>query len=98
MDRSGTGVPDPPSVATLICGAVLGGKGHDPAEVHDDLHPERVALEGLGGVKTAPWLATIRLPSSVVSLRPCVLYHFGAAVRASLSRKGSTTRLATAYR
>ena len=51
MDRSGTGVPEPPSLvhADLRRGLpLLSGEGQYPAMVHDEPEPEQILIEGAG--------------------------------------------------
>ena len=51
IDRSGVGVPDPPSDAKLICVHLLGiAVGRDPAVVHQQVEAEDPLVEALGVV------------------------------------------------
>jgi hypothetical protein len=51
-ERSGTGVPDPPSAAALMCGVVGTSlvKVVIQPQVHGDRHSQDLVAEGLGGL------------------------------------------------
>lgn len=74
MGRSGTGIPKPPSAATLICGgaAALRRIGRDPTEVHHQPQPQHTA-ENPWRPSGRPRRYSPRYASTHRALVPCLL-------------------------